>query len=237
MFKPDWNVPQNIRVLQTTRQFQSGASFDLSPRAEKPQPIAEMVRAFALPHTPHFMQQVHGNAVKALTQPPEAHDFARADALFTQHSGIVCGVLSADCLPVLLTRLDGACVAAVHCGWRGLLAGVLRHCLQQLPGEGAQYSAWLGPCIGASVYQVGNDLRDRFVSADAALRDCFRTDAQSVAHCFADLQGIARLQLQQSGLNEISASPDCTYSQPETYHSHRRDGAVERMASLIWRVD
>jgi YfiH family protein len=154
----------------------------------------------------------------------------------------------ADCLPVLLTDEAGSFVAAAHAGWRGLAGheglGVLESVLdvfmvedQSLPKLGAtEIIAWLGPCIGPEVFEVGPEVRAAFVIHDAYAVTCFKALASGKWLC--DLQGLARQRLQALGVTQVFGNDGsaswCTVSNPSNFFSHRRDRVSGRMAACIW---
>ncbi len=181
-----------------------------------------------LPAEPAWLQQVHGTQVIEATQ-AEAQP---ADAAWTRTPGIICTVMTADCLPLLLCDRAGSCVAAVHVGWRGLTAGIIQAAISTLPVDADRLLAWLGPCIGPGAYEVGADVyaacQQGLPGSDGAFRD------SRPGHWWADLPALSRLALTAAGVRHCSTSGLCTYSQPATFYSHRRDGKTGRMASLIW---
>ena len=142
-------------------------------------------------------------------------------------------VLTADCLPVLLCRRDGSAVAAVHAGWRGLAAGVIENTVAALGGEGDGLLAWLGPCIGFDVFEVGDEVRAAFLDVDERAAAAFRPSPQG--RWLADLHALARQRLAALGINDVHAASNCcTHTQAERFFSYRRDPRCGRMASLIW---
>ncbi|GGD66231.1 hypothetical protein GCM10011357_21840 [Lacimicrobium alkaliphilum] len=173
------------------------------------------------------MDQVHGNHVIHLT--PTSRQNQQADAAIATEPGVSCAVMTADCLPVLLCRQGGTAVAAVHCGWRGLAAGILDNTLKVLPGTNSEYMAWLGPAIGSDAFEVGEDVRKMFPSISSA----FKPAAQQGKY-WADIYAIAKSILQHAGVMSVSGGEYCTYSDSRRYFSYRRDGKTGRMASVIW---
>jgi YfiH family protein len=197
---------------------------------------------------PIFMQQVHGNKVLRLDRFTSQGN--EADACWTQEPGMVCTVLIADCLPVLLTDRQGRFVAAAHAGWRGLSGeggdGVLetleRAVLTQLRNQGqrllpSELLAWLGPCIGPKVYEVGVEVRSAFEAWDRQAGTLFRP-AGKPGKFLADLPGLARQRLHALGVQQIYGNDGtdawCTVTQRSRFFSHRRDGVSGRMAACIW---
>jgi YfiH family protein len=157
---------------------------------------------------------------------------SEADASYTDVSGVICAVLTADCLPVLLCDRAGSRVAAVHAGWRGLAAGIIEHTVMtlQLPAE--QLLAWLGPAIGPRAYEVGDEVREAFVQRDANAEAAFRPGRPG--HWWMDIYLLARQRLVHMGVREVYGGDHCTYQDKEHFYSYRRDGVTGRMASVIW---
>jgi YfiH family protein len=186
-------------------------------------------QALDLPGQPVWLQQVHGteviNAAIAGTSPT-------ADAAYSLEAGVVCAVLTADCLPVLLSDTAGECVAAIHAGWRGLVAGVVEQAARATGRSGDALLAWLGPAIGPSAFQVGEEVRDSFMAHDQAAAGAFRqgTDGRWVA----DLYQLARQRLADCGVTAVYGGEYCSFTDPERFYSYRRDGVTGRMATLIW---
>ena len=92
--------------------------------------------------------------------------------------------------------------------------------------------AWLGPAIGADVFEVGDEVRQRFVSRDEDAQAAFRAGRDG--HWFADIYHLARLQLARRGVEHIYGGEWCTFSDPGSFYSYRRDGNTGRMATMIW---
>jgi YfiH family protein len=140
--------------------------------------------------------------------------------------------MAADCMPVLLADQDGTAVAAAHAGWRGLSAGVIEAALEAMRLPPESVIAWLGPAIGPRVYEVGAEVREAFVSRDAAAAAAFAPTRPD--HWLLDLYMIARQRLKRRGVSRIYGGGFCTYSDAERFYSFRRDRTAERMAALIW---
>ena len=171
---PDWDVPSAVRALTTTRSggCSTGpyASLNLGNHVGDAAPtVADNRRRLrqgpgALPADPLWLRQVHGTQVIA------AEDYrgdAEADACIARTPGLVCAVLTADCLPLLFCAEDASVVGAAHAGWRGLSAGVIEACVAAMAIPPAGLRAWLGPAIGPRVYQVGDEVRQRFCEQHA----------------------------------------------------------------------
>jgi hypothetical protein len=191
---------------------------------------ARLREALALPAEPVWLEQVHGVRVVEAAQ---AGDLPAADAAWTDRPGVVCAVLTADCLPVVFADRAGRCVAVAHAGWRGLAAGVLEATLGQLPVPPAELLAWLGPAIGPAAFEVGAEVRAAFLAHDAAAAHAF-VRGRDGAHWFADLYTLARQRLAAAGVHAVFGGGCCTYTDSRRFFSYRRDGVTGRMATLAW---
>jgi YfiH family protein len=185
-----------------------------------------------VPHEPIFMEQPHSNKVVEYHHKPKFHGEFKADACFTKEKNIICAILSADCLPVLITNLDSTVVAAIHCGWRSLFADILDNTISKLGADPTTLQCWLGPCISYKPYRVDEQFRQKFVLKNKDFAHCFYLDKKNKWH--ADLKKIAVTQLEHLGVTQISQSPYCTYDNKNLFYSYRRDGETGRMASMIW---
>jgi len=236
---PDWPVDRRVRAFATTRAGGAGtgpyASLNLAARVgDEPGALAEnrrrLVAALALPEEPRWLSQVHGARVvraEAVGREPAPE----ADAVVCRSPGIVCAVLTADCLPVLLADRRGSVVGAVHGGWRGLAAGALEAALEAMDRPAGDLCAWLGPAISGTVYEVGGEVRERMLAADAATAACFAP--RGPGHYLLDLYAVARGKLQRAGVPAVHGGLWCTLGMPRWFFSYRRDGRCGRMATGI----
>jgi polyphenol oxidase len=233
---PDWPAPARVRALITTRAggVSRGAfeSLNLGDRVgDDPVAVAENRARVAahVPRPPLWLRQVHGTRVAhAATD----HPGCEADAAIAREPGEVLVVMTADCLPVLLADDGGTAVAIAHAGWRGLAAGVIERSVAALRVQPEHLVAYLGPAIGPSAFEVGNEVREAFVAADAAAAAAFAPGVPG--KWLADLYALGRLRLARLGTTRVFGGQFCTYSEPERFFSYRRDGITGRMASLIW---
>lgn len=231
---PDWPAPPNVRACTTTRDGGVSvgpyASLNLGDHVgDDPAHVTEnrarLRRELALPAEPLWLTQVHGIAVAG-------GEGGCADASVAFAPGTVCTVMTADCLPLLLCDRAGTRVAAVHAGWRGLLAGVIEAALARLAVPGGELLVWLGPAIGPESFEVGEEVRTAFMAEDAAASAAFRPSPGG--RWLADIYALARLRLARSGVAAVYGGDLCTYSDAARFYSYRRDGVTGRMASLIW---
>jgi YfiH family protein len=187
-----------------------------------------LAAAARLPSEPVWLEQVHGTRVLDL----DRDSLTAADGAATGRAGVVCAVLTADCLPVLFCDRAGRRVAAVHAGWRGLLNGILPAAVRTLGTEPAQLLAWIGPAIGAAAFEVGADVREPFVARAPSAAARFVPNARG--RWQADLNGLARDDLAAAGVTAVFGGGFCTYTESARFFSHRREAPCGRMASLIW---
>ncbi|MEO8303746.1 MAG: peptidoglycan editing factor PgeF [Betaproteobacteria bacterium] len=237
---PDWPAPPNVCAFVTTRKggVSTGpyATMNLGRNGrDEAMALVENRHRFAafLPSKPVSLNQVHGAAVAKLSDSP--HPVTPADAAVTREFGVVCSILTADCLPVLFTDRSGSVAGVAHAGWRGLAAGVLGASVNALADLGAgpdQLLAWLGPAIGPAAFEVGADVHSAFCDVDAGAIACF------VPHCdgkwHADLYGLARRSLARAGVTSIHGGGYCTYSDSARFFSYRRERDSGRMAAAVW---
>jgi len=233
---PDWPAPSGVRALATTRR--GGVSrapwhgFNLGAHVGDDPAAVAANRALLrreLPAEPVWLAQVHGTRCvdAAMTAPG-----AQADASFTRQRGVVCAVLTADCLPVLLCDERGTVVGVAHAGWRGLAAGVIEATVAAMGEPGERLMAWLGPAIGPQAFEVGDEVRELFVAGDPQAVSAFAAAANGKWLC--DIRRLARLRLDALGIRRIAGADCCTMRDAEGFFSYRRDGVTGRMAGLIW---
>jgi len=145
-------------------------------------------------------------------------------------------VLTADCLPVFFTSRQGDRVAVAHAGWRGVENGVISRCFAASGIRAEDCMVWLGPAIGADMFEVGIEVYELFVQKNPENASAFRQ--KDASHWLCDIYQLARLECQQLGIESIYGGDFCTYTDNTNFYSFRRDGAkTGRMASLIWMHD
>jgi YfiH family protein len=151
----------------------------------------------------------------------------QADGLWTDEPGLPILAMSADCLPIALGRTDGSrpAIAALHAGWKGLLAGIVASGVEALGGE--RLAAAIGPGIGPCCYEVGEEVATPF-------RERFGDDVVSGGRL--DLWTSAERALRAAGVDRVDRFDRCTACEPETFFSHRRDRGITGRQGVIGYV-
>lgn len=241
LIRPNWGAPEQIKVISTTRfGGVSHAPYDSLNLGDHvgDSPISVALNRKRLLNTidvrdAQWLTQVHGTEC---VEAQRDECIREADACWTDQTGLACVIMTADCLPVVLT--DGYKVAAAHAGWRGLVDGVLETTLEQFAG--ADIHAWFGPAIGPTVFEVGGEVRQQFCDHLAQSSDCFVASANK-GKWLADLYSLAALRLQRTGVYQISGGDYCTYTEKVSdkarFFSYRREQNTGRMATLIWKTE
>ncbi|WP_413285122.1 peptidoglycan editing factor PgeF [Vibrio sp. MA40-2] len=248
LITPNWIVPDNIRAYSSTRLggISTGAyrGLNLGMHVADDPLLVTKNRQFlhkhaAIPSKQIWLNQTHSSYVadfdafstldKNTALDDSTTDIVDADGAMTSQSNVVCTVMTADCLPVLLTDTEGSTVAAVHAGWRGLANGILENAVTQFTKP---VIAWLGPAIGANAFEVGQDVYDVFVTHDPIASEAFRIKGDE--KYLADMNRLAKQRLNSVGVESIYSSNMCTFANSDKFYSYRRDGVTGRQATFIW---
>jgi hypothetical protein len=233
---PDWPAPKNVRTLQTTRV--GGASvapydtFNLGDHVgDAPHVVAHNRQQLSslMPSEPVWLQQVHGTVV---ADAGTASCRPQADACVARHTGAVCAVMTADCLPILLCDEEGTVVGAAHAGWKGLAAGVIEATVQSMQVDPRKLMAWFGPAISQRAFEVGEEVRATFIAHQAQATEAFVPGVNG--KWLADIYLLAHQRLHSLGVTRVYGGDLCTFSDPARFFSYRRDGITGRMATFIW---
>lgn len=225
--EPNWPAPANIKAFMTTK-----LGWGNRPKARErvtPEETMELDNLLHLPNHPVWLNQTHTNkSLEATTN----NENAEADASFTRRPNQICVVMTADCLPLLITNRQGTEVAAIHAGWRGLAAGVIESTFANLKSPADELLVWLGPSIGPNKFEVGKDVYDAFTQHNPNASMYFKPHKPD--KWFADLHGLAKQRLQTLNVKHVYENDLCTYCNEDLFFSYRREGKTGRMASLIW---
>lgn len=180
--------------------------------------------------------QTHGTEVANVTRRNQA--CGDVDALMTKTTNPI-GIVTADCVPILLSRKDGGMVAAIHAGWRGTKARIVEKMGFSLQAQGEDLKNWVavvGPSIGKCCYEVSEELVGDFVKTFPEIEP----DIMNPTHRKLDLAAINGIELERIGISEVDFLLECTYCSLDPkrgprFHSYRREGGGTRQWSLIGR--
>ena len=235
---PDWPAAASVRAFVTTREggVSSGPYESLNLGANSGDDAGNVARNRGvvqahLPSAPRWMAQVHGVEVADLGAVGE-EAAPRADAAVTARPRTVATVLTAECMPLFLCDRVGGRVGVVHAGWRGMAAGVIEACVQRLQAPPEEVLAWMGPTIGRDAFEVGEEVREAFVSRDASAAAAFTL--RSPGKHLADLYVLARLRLARAGVRAVYGGGFCTFHEADRFFSYRREKRSGRMGAFIW---
>ena len=232
---PDWPAPPTVKALITTRLGGvSGGFYESMNLADHVNDAEQCVVANrtllreVLPGEPAWLRQVHGTNVVVAD---EITDPVNADASYTRKPGVVCAVLTADCLPLLVCDRAGSHVAAIHAGWRGMSNAVIEQAIEAMAVPPSELLVYLGPAIGPESYEVGEDVVEAFLSDDDETATAFMP--RENGKWLANLYELAKFRLWRMGIEAIYGGDYCTMKDLRFY-SYRRHHITGRMASLIW---
>ncbi|NLS12216.1 peptidoglycan editing factor PgeF [Vibrio sp. SM6] len=246
MIHAHWPAPSQVKAISTTREggfshfpyegWNLGLHVGDDATAVNTN-RREIAARLGMPNPPTWLEQTHSTDVVKLIEPNRTFSASAiaADASWTATPGVVCAVMTADCLPIVLTNTQGNQVAAVHAGWRGLADGIVEKTAALMTGD---IMAWIGPAIGPKAFEVGEDVRDAFCDVQPQAEQAFFAIAEPLLKTpkkyLADLPQLAAMRLRQVGVNQIYFSDCCTFADPERFYSYRRDGVTGRQATFIW---
>ena len=236
-FSPLWLAPKNISAVFSEKFSEIPELLDclstnnntsLNERQLIQTSEQKFCQHLGLPSPPVWINQVHQATVKRF---PTKEKPILADGCVTSERNTLCAVSVADCLPILLTCRNGKEVAAVHAGWRGLLAGVVQNALLSFHAPPEEIIVWIGPHISQIHYPIGEALRQRFIALNSSNHACFKLIDEK---WHLNLALCATMQLKTLGVSEIYTDERCTFDNTQKFFSHRRGDSEGRMAAIIW---
>ena len=182
-----------------------------------------------MPSEPAWINQTHSSICTNATL---KNSIVEADASFTINPGVVCAILTADCLPVFVSKKDGSMVGIAHAGWKGLISGVIENLIECFHCKGDDLVVHLGPAISKNCFEVGVEIKDLYLSKNGNLARSFSLYRDK--H-YLDLYDAAKVILESFNIKFITGGDRCTFKESDVFFSYRRDGVNSgRMAHLIW---
>ena len=234
--------PSNVNLLSSQRFIDGGRSsgnfenFNLSLNTNDSQDNVLENRKilrdrFDLPSEPTWINQTHSSICidASLT-----NTIIEADASYTSRAGVVCAIMTADCLPVFVSNKNGTMVGVAHAGWRGLISGVIENLISSFNSDGDNLVVHLGPAISKNFFEVGEEVMKLYLSKNSNFERSFTIINNKN---YLDLYDAARVILESFQIKSISGGDRCTFQESSDFFSYRRDGVSSgRMAHLIWMI-
>ncbi len=238
----NWSAPNNVYALTTTRTGGiSKPPYDSNNLAthvgdvenDVQQNRRTLIESLKLPSAPEWLEQTHSTRCVIV----EDETNRAADAAITRQKNTVLAILTADCLPIVITNQKGTEIAAIHAGWRGLANGIIDSTLKKMHASTTELIAWIGPAICHRCYETGEEVRNTFLNNYPFAGAGFQTIENRL---YADLPKLAELILTKAGVKSVTQSNQCTYevkntnNAKNTYYSYRNENQTGRIATLIW---
>ena len=232
--------PSNVKLLSSKRFIDGGRSsgnfenfnltLHLNDCKENVIENRKILRdRFDLPSEPTWINQTHSSICvdASLT-----NTIIEADASYTSRVGVVCAIMTADCLPVFVSKKNGTMVGIAHAGWRGLISGVIENLISAFNSDGDNLVVHLGPAISKDSFEVGDEVMRLFLAKNINFERSFTIKNKSN---YLDLYDAAKVILEGLKIKSISGGDRCTFQESHDFFSYRRDGVNSgRMAHLIW---
>ena len=232
--------PSNVKLLSTQRFIDGGKSSgnfenfnlalhvnDSSDRVLYNRKILKV--HYDLPSEPVWINQTHSSTCIDAASIKKIVD---ADASYSSKVGVVCAIMTADCLPVFVSKKDGKMVGIAHAGWRGLVSGIIENLVSSFNSDGDDLVVHLGPAISKNFFEVGEEVKSLYLSKNEDFQRSFSIKNNKN---YLNLYDAARVVLEGFQIKSISGGNRCTYKESRIFFSYRRDGVDSgRMAHLIW---
>ena len=232
--------PKNVNFLSTQRYLDGGKSignfenFNLALHVnDKRESVLEnrsiLKDYYGIPSNPVWINQTHSSIC---VDASSIKKIVEADASFAINPGVVCAVLTADCLPLFVCKKDGSMVGIAHAGWKGLISGVIESLIESFQCNGDDLVVHLGPAISKDYFEVGAEIKDLYLSKNINFARSFSFYRDKY---YLDLYDAAKVILESYKIKLISGGDRCTFKESDEFFSFRRDGVYSgRMAHLIW---
>ena len=237
------HFPNNVKFFSTQRFMVGGRSsgklenFNLALHVnDSKENVLEnrkLLQSFyQLPAKPVWINQIHSSKC---IDASKIDTIVEADASYTSETDIVCGILTADCLPIFVSRRDGTMVGIAHAGWRGIVSGIIENLISSFKSDGEDLLVHLGPAISKNAFEVGEEVKKLYLSKNVNFERSFLNKNNKI---YLDLYDAARVILEDFQIKKISGGDRCTFQESIDFFSYRRDGMNSgRMAHLIWMTN
>jgi YfiH family protein len=228
-----WNVSASVKIMVTKKNFLSDNNFNLSCKNNNYNKVKKNINLLSknyLPSKPIILKQVHGKKIIDLTKDRIISNIG--DGLITKNRNQVLSILTADCIPLVISSICGNLICILHVGRKGAEFNIVKAAFKTLKKYNYKYEAWFGPSISKEHYLVDKEIKNDFVSIDSKYEEFFIKIKTSYK---MDLIGIVSHQLRQNYINNIFYSNLCTYENYRSFFSYRKSLDTRRFATFVWR--
>ena len=229
----DWNVSDSIKILVTKKSFSPKKDFNISfsgkNKYEETKKNIDFLTDNFLPSEPYFIKQIHGEKVIDLDR--NIFQSYVADGLVTSKKKQVISILTADCMPIVISSICGSIICVLHVGRKGLEFNIIESAFKILKNYNYSFEAWIGPSISKDYYLVDESIKKIFVSIDKKYEEFFLKNSNNL---HMDLSGIATYQLKKNNVNNIYYSGLCTVKDSKDLYSFRKFSDEKRFGTFVW---
>ena len=248
--KPQWTAPKHIKALTSTRMggvslppyagLNLGEHVGDQPNrvAENRRLLTELIQRDCAKDSnaddvntiqPNWLRQEHTTNILQDSDSHQQHFNQAFDGHYTCQPGMVCTIMTADCLPVFICDQKGTEIALVHAGWRGLADGIVESALELFATPKDELLVHCGPAISQQNFEIGPEVKEALGGSDRF----YQTQPNKAGHFLADLTGLLGERMAAEGVM-FTQSGHCTYADRDKFFSYRRDGVTGRIVSLLW---
>ena len=233
--KVEWNAPDNVKAIISTRigGFSKGeykfSNMSLDVGDAKSAVVKnreDIQRTLNLPSEPSWMRQIHGTNIEYLESPKKN---IICDGSYTDQRGVVCAILSADCLPIMMCDRFGKKIGVLHVGWRGIGKDLIQKFIKKFKVKPEDLCVWIGPSISPKNYIVREDVYIKVKKISTKV-----VKKIDELYWSLNLSMAAQIILQKARVSNIFIDKTCTFDSANLYYSFRRENITGRMVSLIW---
>ena len=229
----DWNVSDSIKILVTKKSFSPKKDFNISfsgkNKYEETKKNIDFLTDNFLPSEPYFIKQIHGEKVIDLDR--NIFQSYVADGLVTSKKKQVISILTADCMPIVISSICGSIICVLHVGRKGVEFNIIESAFKILKNYNYSFEAWIGPSISKDYYLVDESIKKIFVSIDKKYEEFFLKNSNNL---HMDLSGIATYQLKKNNVNNIYYSGLCTVKDCKDLYSFRKFSDEKRFGTFVW---
>lgn len=222
IIQPQWSAPAFVKAGTFAHQADSSLHAKIYPNEF----LNHLKTSLQLPNLAIVIEQIHSN----ICIHTDNSDLRTGDASITQMSNKPLAILTADCLPIIVTHQKNREIANIHAGWRGLYQGIIENTFQQLKDNPRQYQVWIGPAICQNCYEVGHEFKDNFLQKYPNLQNAF----SKYQDWHFNLAQAAEYILKNLGVTQIFQSNICTFENEKLFSYRREKNKASRLATLIW---